>query len=689
MLISYKWLQDYVGIKMPAERLAELLTMSGLSVASVKSLGGDHIFEIEVTSNRPDWLSVVGVAREVAAITGRKLKVPSSVVRRPLSAKKQSPNPQPQTPVSIKVEDKKLCPAYTARVIRNVKVGESPEWLKAKIEAMGLRPVNNIVDITNFCLFETGEPMHAFDLDTLSGREIIVRKAKKGEKIVTIDGTERPLDGSCLVIADHDNPAAIAGVMGSLQTEVTHKTRNILLEAASFDPISVRRTARKLGVSTESSYRFERRVDPANILYSSDRASLLIKEIAGGEISELFKVGNLIPKKRSVGLRYSKLNDILGVDIPEAKVKKILNSLGINTKATGKLSIKAEIPAFRNDIENEIDLIEEAARVYGYDKVPRSVPRLVEQLIRLPFEVIVERRIREALVRMGLDEIITYSLLAKKNIPAEDTTGKNTVEIINPLSSEQEIMRTSLIPGLLNTIARNINRKTKDLKLFELGNVYLGTEKEDNFSEKRTLSIGITGHEFRGWAAETRAFDFFSLKGIVESLFGALGIDSYSIKYGKDGRLSPQASAVIELDNQPIGYLGEVSGDLLDEFEIKDKVYASEISIEPIFRKVILARRFRELAKYPSVFRDISIVVDSDIANAEILESIRSNGKPLLKNAGLIDRYTGKPVQEGKISLTYRLEYQDLARTLEEKDVSPVHSTILTALESKFGAKLR
>jgi phenylalanyl-tRNA synthetase beta chain len=680
MLISYNWLKDYVDVKIAPEKLAELLTMSGLTVASIEKTSNDHILDIEVTSNRPDWLSYIGVARELAAISGEKLKVPviSDRVKGQASRIK----------AAVKIDDKKLCPRYTARIISNVKVGESPAWLKTKIEAMGLRSVNNIVDITNFCLFETGEPMHAFDLDKISGQEIVVRKAKKGEKISAIDGIERTLDDSNLVIADKDRAVAIAGVMGGLNTEVTGSTKNILLEAASFDPISIRRTSRKLGISTDSSYRFERRIDIENIIYSSNRAVGLILELAGGEPGELVDVGAKEEDKRIIDLRYARLNKILGVEIPKTKVESILNALGLVTKASTNEGLKLEVPHCRHDIEKEIDLIEEVSRIYGYDKIPLTIPNIIDQPVRRQLEGIVKARTRQALTGLGLDEILTYSLLSKKFLGMAGLDGKNIVEIKNPLSIEQEVMRPSLLIGLFNSILWNLNRKIKDIKFFELGNIY-EKEGEDKFAEKLTLSIGLAGQISIGWAGGSRPAGFFDLKGIVETLFSELGIINYSFKDVKDERFSAAARALIEINGEAAGVMGAAASKILNGFDIKDKVYAAEIYIDQIMKHVKLEKRFNELPKYPSVFRDISIIVGKEASNEEILALIKKAGGPILKEAKLIDRYIGKQIPEGKASLTYRLEYQDPKKTLEDKDVQAAHSKILETIDSRLGTKHR
>lgn len=679
MLISYSWLKDYVDVKLPPEKLADTLTMAGLTVASVKESGGDHIIEIEVTANRPDWLSYVGVAREIAAITGRKLKVPA------VNKKSAGANNQ-DIEVKIRVEDKALCPRYTARVIRNVKIGNSPDYLVRKLAAMGLKTVNNIVDITNFCLFETGEPLHAFDLDKISGGEVIIRKAKKGEKIITIDGTEKALDETMLVITDRDKPIAVAGVMGGINTEVTASTKNILLEAAYFDPVSVRRTARKLGISTESSYRFERRVDEDNIVYSSERAASLIKEVALGDKGKFFDIGGKTAKKAKIILRKGRLIKIIGEEISTSKAKTILSSLGVKTNISSKDNIECIAPSFRYDLKNEIDLIEEVVRIYGYANIPMTIPGIVEQPLRKSPALMVESNIRRSLIASGADEIITYTLVGKSLINRAGISDEELVQIKNPLTSEQEFMPPSLMTGMLSIMMWNINRKNKDLKLFEIGNVYR-KRGADKFSEEKFLSIGITGHSAEEWAVKMRSYNFFDLKGMVESILRNLNINNYEFS-SSESKIFSQ-SAAIKIKGETAGLIGEVRDDISGNFDIKNKVCIAEIAISPLIRHASLNNRVKELPKYPTVARDISILVDKNVTNRDVISSIKDASSPILKEIQVVDRYSGEQVPKDKVSITYRLEYQDPLRTLEEKDVTEAHSKIVRALEEKLGAKLR
>lgn len=680
MKISYNWLKEYVDVKMAPEKLAETLTMAGLSVEGVSARQGDHILEIEITANRPDWLSVIGVAREVAALTGEKLKVPACPKIRASSAA--------GTAVKVSVEDRKMCSLYTARAVYDVNIAPSPDWLKSRVEAMGLRSVNNVVDITNFCLFETGEPMHAFDLDKIPGQNVIVRKARKGEEIVTIDGVKRTLDETMLVIADRDKPVAIAGVMGAVNTEVTFSTKNILLEAAYFDPISIRRTARKLGISTDSSYRFERRVDIGRVSASSDRAADLIIKTAGGKAGGFKEVGSSAAKSGIVELRFKRLDGLLGAGIPPAKVKKITTSLGMKARSVSSAAIKLEPPSFRHDIKNEVDVIEEVARVYGYGNIPSTLARIPGQPVRMEPEMAMVRKVSSILAGLGAYEIMTYSLLNKKTIAASGIGTEGVADIKNPLTSEQESMRPSLIPGMLGAMLWNINRKSRDLKLFELGNVYM-KDPSGGFTERRSLCVGIAGQAFGSWTGSSRDSGFFELKGIAEALLEGLGVKGASFERAKHAAFSSFSCARIDIALRPAGFMGEVASGVLKNFDIKEKAYLLEADAEALFGSAACGRRFSELPKYPSVFRDISIVASRDTRNADIVEVIRSAAGAILKEARLVDSYKGKQIPEDKISLTYRLEYRDPARTLEDKDVAEAHAAVLKDLDGKLGAKLR
>lgn len=677
MKISYNWLKEYVDVTLPPDELRQLFTMSGLSVESAEKKGQDWLFEIEVTSNRPDWLSVIGVARELAALTGKKLRLPSPRVT--AAGRKE---------ILVDIADTRLCPTYTARVIRGVSVGESPAWLVERLDAVGLRPVNNVVDITNFCLFETGEPMHAFDLDKLVGGVVAVRRARKGEKLVTIDGIARELDESMIVIADAVKPVALAGIMGGRETEVTASTKNILLEAASFEPITIRRTSRKCALSTESSYRFERKVAIDTIRFASDRAATLITELAGGEAGGFYEAGERAKRRRTVAFRPSRAEALLGIAIPKARMKKILTGLGMKVAAPSNDVWKLEVPELRNDIGAEVDIIEEVARVYGYDKVPETIPAIVDQPERLEKGRVVDQLVRAVLVANGAREIVSYSLCGRKTLVSAGRPEHDIVEIRNPLSGEQEVMRSSLLPGMLNAILWNCNRKSKDLKLFELGGIYL-KEGANTFMESKQLAIGLTGDVVGGWLTPSRAVTFYDLKGQVEVLLRELGIQAYAFAHGTDPGLSDGECAALTINGERAGILGAVRTAVAEAFDIREKVYYCQIDADGLARAAALEKTFKPVSRFPAVLRDISIIAPKEALHAEIVACVTSSAGALLKAVELIDRYTGTQVPEGKVSLTYRLEYHDPARTLEAKEVQDAHGRVLAALEARFGAKLR
>lgn len=529
--------------------------------------------------------------------------------------------------------------------------------------------------------------MHAFDLDKVSGGAVIVRRAAKGEKIVVIDGTERLLDDSVLVIADSSGPVAVAGVMGGIRTEVGLSTRNILLEAAYFDPICTRRASRKLALSSESSYRFERKVDMDNIKYSSDRATELILKAAGGDVCDYIDIGKKDEKPIQVSLDPDRVNNILGASVAPSKVINILTSLGLKLKTKAKNNLKFEIPNFRQDLKDEIDLVEEVARIYGYDNIPETLPQVVEKAQRMPIEIITDNKIRETLKGLGLSEIITYSLISKK-ILSMCGSGKDPVSVKNPLSAEQEVMRPSSIPGLLGVMRYNINRKMADLELFELGKTYF-RPAGSSFKERRNLTVGITGEIHDGWVGKSRAATLFDLKGILERLFSLLGVGKFSLRSAEDNIFSSGVCASIEVKGEPIGLIGEVEQRVLKNFDIKEKVYALEIDCEALLKFISLKKYFKEPARYPSVARDISLVVDNKISNDDIISLTTKSAGALLKRIDLIDMYRGGQIPEGKISLTYHLEYQDATRTLEESQVTEAHSRVTSALQNDLGATLR
>lgn len=679
MKIPINWLKEYVDIDISIEELAHKLTMAGLEVVGMEKIAGDTVFEIEVTTNRPDWLGIYGVAREVAAITAKKLK--------PIDSKLQASD-IPNKKIDVKIEDKKDCPRYTARIIDAVKVGPSPEWLVRKIEAVGLRSVNNVVDITNFVLFELGQPLHAFDYDKLSGAKIIVRRAQKGEEFTTIDGEKRTLDREELVIADSDSAVALAGIMGGLNTEVSASTKTILLESACFDPPLIRRTAKRLGLTSESSYRFERRIDLECVALASNRAAALICDICGAKAQKNFQdegTKKLARKPIALDLQYA--NSLLGVKIKEAQMEKILKSLGFSTsKKQG--TILATPPSYRNDAKKDVDLIEEIARIWGYDNIPVKLPSVIPAHEYAPKakDKIVGDLARDILVSLGLDEVITYSLIGKAQFDNAKLNQQDAVCLSNPLSSEQGLLRTSLIPTMLECILWNINRKNTDLKLFEIGRVYQKSKQQAPLEENR-LCAAITGKRHDDWLRKDAQVNFYDLKGIVEEFLNRLGIAKYKITPSDNQMLSNSASAEITIDGRRAGITGLIKRDIAKAFDLEQDVYILELDLDQVVKDAVLEKKYVPLAKHPSAYRDISIILDQGINSYEITSLIEQ--QPNVTSVRVFDQYIGEKIPQGKKSLAFSIEYQRKDRTLTDEEVNSSHSSIIKALEEKFSAKLR
>jgi phenylalanyl-tRNA synthetase beta chain len=684
MKFTYSWLKDFVDIKIPAKALAEKFTMAGLEVTSLEKKDGEYIFEIEITSNRPDWLSVIGIARETAAITGKKMKLGSRFsVLGSRSCEHRTPNTERRN-VQIKIEDTKDCPLYTAKIIRDVKVGPSPAWLKKRLGLIGCRSVNNIVDITNYILFSWGEPLHAFDLDKFNSDTIIVRRAHRQEKMTTIDNSEKTLDSDILVIADKKRPLAIAGIMGGKDTEVTRSTKNILLEAAVFNPVVIRRARQKLGMQTDSSYRFERGLAVETAASAAWAAVKLIQKLAGGELICAKCAGPKVTKAAAIHLDISRVSEILGFQIPPMKIKEILTHLGfqIKTKAKNRWIIK--VPTYRPDLKLEIDLIEEIARIFGYDKIPNTLPLLKPQVSTYTARDLVSL-IKTILLGLGSQEVITYSLINKdllKGITDEET---NVIEILNPLSKEQEILRPTLIANLGRCAAYNLNQKQEYINIFEIAKVFSKTDKSHR--ENLTLAIascGIKSNFLAGQGAIKETLGPLHLKGMLEALFGRLGIKDYDFIMVLDRQ------ADVTVSKEKIGIIKALSELALGNLDIKNKeVWVSEILLDKLFFYVDLKKKFRELPIYPGISRDISLILGDRILAVDILSAIKTKGTVLLKEAKIIDYYKGKQIAAGFKSLTISCLYRSETRTLTEAEIDPLHSAVTALLVEKFSAQLR
>jgi len=675
--VAYNWLKDFLNIRVSPGVLADKLTMAGLEVVSLEETGGDFVFEIEITSNRPDWLSILGVAREISAITGAKLKTP--VLKEPKAKAKE---PQP---IRICIADKKDCSFYSARIIRDVKVGPSPDWLKKRLELLGCRSVNNIVDITNYILFELGHPLHAFDLDLLSGETIVLRRAKSGEKITTLDDQQRVLDQEILIIADKDKPQAIAGVMGAKDSEVTVKTRNILFESAVFDPVLIRRTRQKLGLQSESAYRFERGVNLEAAKLASLAAQELICKLASGRPCAYKSMGIIKPAGPLIKLEVGYVTRILGLNMPGPKIKQILKSLGFALKAAGKNKFLVKIPGFRQDIKSAVDLVEEIARIYGYARIPQTLPAIKPNLDICGKRDIVSR-LKNVLVGLGLQEAITYSLIDRELLARSGIKLSNQlVEILNPLSREQEVLRPSLLPSLICCLAYNLDRQQDYVSIFETANVFSGGA--DCPRESLSLGIALCGTRplLTGGGLVRDEVSLLHLKGIVDGLFNKLGIPGFDLK-----AQSAFGLVSIAIKQQEIGFMLDLNKQALDAFGIKNKqVILAEIDLEKMLSHISLDKKFSGIPRYPAVTRDISFIIKDDIPVQEMLTQIEAKGQPLLRSARVVDYYQGKQIPPGFRGLTVSCVYRANDRTLTESELVPLHNSICSLLQERFGIKLR
>ncbi|HBM75411.1 MAG TPA: phenylalanine--tRNA ligase subunit beta, partial [Clostridiaceae bacterium] len=621
-------------------------TKVGVDIKDVLNLG-NAVIDFEITSNRPDCLSMIGMAREASVTFNRPLSIPE------IHVKENDQNVNDFIDVEIKAKD--LCRRYAVRVVKNVKIEESPDWMKERLKEAGVRPINNIVDITNYVMLEYGQPLHAFDYDKISGKKIIVRRAKDGESLKTLDGKDRELDNSMLVIADPKKPLVVAGVMGGEDSEVTEKSRNILFETANFNGTSVRLTSKKLGFRTEASSRFEKGIDPNIALDALNRAAELVVELKAGEV-----VSGVVDNYDNeltpwtVDISPDRINRFLGTNIPTDKMASILERLKIDVVDKDKDVMKAVIPTFRADIELEEDIAEEIARIYGYNNIEST--RIKGEALEggLNREQKIEGIARDILTGSGLYETITYSIVSpddfdKINIP-KNSALRNTITILNPLGRDLSIMRTTLIPSMLEVIARNYSKKIESAGFFELGRVYWPLD--DKISklpeEKNMLVIGMYGD-----------CDFYDIKGCIELLLQSLGIRKYEFKRESDNAtFHPGKTAKLEVKRKNIGIVGEIHPDIIERFDIPKHVYICELDFDEIVSLSELDKHFKPLPKYPSIERDMALLVDRNIMASEIEDIIREKGGNLIESIKLFDVYEGKQIPEGKKSIAYSIIYR-------------------------------
>lgn len=681
MKISYNWLKEYVDINADVQDFAKKLTMSGSEVKAIHDLGSDKIIEFEITSNRPDCLSIIGIARETAAVFGKRLKLPKRDIPKRLVR-------EGYRKLECVIENEKLCPRYTARVISDVRVKKSGEETEKILALLGFRPVNNVVDITNFCLIEQGQPLHAFDLDKIKGAKIIVREAADGEKIVTLDGVERELSRGMLVISDEEKAIAIAGIMGARNTEVTENTRNVLLESAYFDPVSIRKTVSGLALSSESSYRFERGVFCGQIRELSDRAAKLIAFKTGGKICEFYDKGKLLPCGVTINFVPEKVKKILGVSPTKGKITNILTKLGIKVSKGKKNNLIARVPGFRRDLKRDIDLIEEIARIYGYDKIPETIVRLMPLIKRKETERRVIEKLRESLAASGLNEIMSYSLISGSAAEKFPCFSKNLVMLQNPLSEEQKVLCPQILDGMMKTISRNISRKNKDLGFFEIGKRYSRAENKKEFLETPVLCAALTGALRRNWREGIRKAGIYDLKGIIENAFDRLKIKTRVCSTSVEKMVNCAEIYLVAADKN-IGFLGQAGADILKDYDIPEAVYVAHIDLDEVIKKADLKIYYSALSRFPVSVRDVSILCEKLLDAGTIRETILGMQEKVIREVELIDVYEGDKIAQDKKGLTYSIKYGLDTRTLTENEAEETHSRVKRLLSEKFNITFR
>ncbi|MCK5862388.1 MAG: phenylalanine--tRNA ligase subunit beta [Candidatus Hydrogenedentes bacterium] len=653
--------------------------------ADIRKLLGldDIVFEIEVTPNRGDWASMIGVARELAAFYGLELQLPKVEIN--------ESGEEAGSCASVSIEEENLCPRYAGRILRNVTVKPSPPWLCARLMAAGQRPINNIVDITNYILLETGHPLHAFDYEKLAENRIVVRRAQQGESITTLDGESRKLTEDMLVIADAKQAQAVAGVMGGADSEVDTQTKDILLESAYFNPRSVRATARGLGLVTEAAQHFQRGADPEIVVYAINRAATLMQELADAEVAP--GILDEYPKRqegKEIKLRYARSTQLLGVDIEPKKQQTILSDLGFVSQQSEEDFCVVLTPSWRHDVNHETDLIEEVARHYGYDDIPTTMPPIRQSdRVFAPVEKKI-RALRRFLAAQGLTEIVNWSFGNGENEKKSGMTDQteHMVMLQNPLSENYPGMRTTLLPGLYATASYNHKRGARSIQLFEMGPVYHAVDEKELPEEPFYLGIVLSGIAPEHWSEAERPVDFHDIKGFMDTVLGHLGY-AVTLKQLSNSAFQEGQGAIVKIKKRQIGYIGKTALAAAKSYDLPESVFVLELNLSKLFERPMPPAQFKDIPQFPASLRDLAVVVDLSISAAELTSVIKNAGGPLLKSIDVFDVYRGNPLPENKKSIAFNLVFQSPDRTLKDKDTQKAIEKIIKKLQQQHGAELR
>ncbi|PKN70239.1 MAG: phenylalanine--tRNA ligase subunit beta [Deltaproteobacteria bacterium HGW-Deltaproteobacteria-12] len=664
-----------------------LSTALGKPLEEILDLG-DTVLDVGITPNRADCLSMIGIAREVAAITGKKLHVKAAVINEAAE--------DIDSLTSVKIVDSDLCPRYTARLIKDVQIGPTPVWMKTRLEAVGLRSINNVVDVTNFVMLEMGQPLHSFDFRFLEEGRIVVRKSKQDEEFISLDGKVRKLDADTLLICDGLKPVAIGGIMGGLNSEVKDDTQIVFLESAYFNPSSIRRSARKLAMSTDAAFRFERGIDPEGVLQALHRAAQLIAELSGGKVCRNYidEYPAKVPAAKDIPLRLSRINTIIGAAVSSQDVVKILESIGMDIRETSTGHYLVTPPTYRVDITREVDLIEEVARLYGYDRVPVTLPKVsVAEITSIP-RLDLEERIRCLLTGSGYTEVVNYSFISPTSVDslslAENDERRSLVHIKNPLVEDQSVMRTTMIYGLLDTLKKNANNGSVNLKLFEMGRTFFSCG-EGKLPEERNILAGLlAGTVSEDLWNSRRNGDFYDIKGCLANIFFDLKMNTCRYRSeDTEAFLHPGKSCNIYLGESKIGYAGELHPDVQDKMDLKVSTYVFEINLDMIADHNPGGIAYKDISKYPAVTRDVAFIIEAGVETDYMLDIVLHQQEYLLENVVIFDIYAGKGLPEGTKSLGLRFSYRSPDKTLTDVEVNQVHEKIVRNVVRVTGSKVR
>lgn len=687
MFISHEWLKELTETRLSPPELRERLTMVGLAIDAVEEHGADAVLDVEVPSNRPDCLSHVGIAREVTVIENGVLRIPAGEQIRSEG--------RAENFTSVEIKDPDLCPRYAARLVRGVKIGPSPDWLAKRLETIGQRPINNVADITNYVLHELGQPLHAFDFQKLGGQRIVVRRATPGEKLTTLDGVERELTPDTLVIADAEKPVALAGIMGGEESEISTQTTDVLIESAYFDPHSVRQTARKLGMDTEASRRFERGADCEGVLRAQQRCVQLICELAGGVATE--DAIDVYPHPfppRVVNLRPERVPGLTSLTVPDAEIVRILTGLGFEQLVSTDDRLSFKVPSWRIDVEQEEDLVEEVARHTGYEKIASELPPSSASGEYQPTELQL-RSLRRALNAFGFDEAINFSFIQQENrfelIPSLAGHEDDQPQLANPIIEDAAWMRSTLLPGLLHSVRHNLNHGIRDVRLFEVGRIFSTTIAKELPQETFALGIVATGGALEENRAQPeRELDFFDLKGALEAAIDWMNLGSLSFSPAEVRHLRAGQSALIKSsDGTPLGTIGRLAEPVAASYKFRQPVYVMELDLSALLSGPAKVIQYSPLPRYPSVVRDISILVNREVALDQIFAAVSEQQVADCRSVKLVGTFEGGTIQASKRSVTLRLEYRSDERTLRDEEVEEYHSRLTAALLQTFAAEQR